>query len=159
MTTAFKHMISIAVLLILLGFTYTSHFCKAEESNPTLTQAKAAIKAAFNEVLAAEKAGANVTDMLKELNQAVNLLPQVEDGNESLPQAAFDGNQSKIQVIYEHAQHVKTVAVNAQLEESIADRNYLLIIATLSLISAFVFLLILSATRSRLKQGYNSKIR
>lgn len=159
MATAIKHMISIAVLLILLSFTYTSRFCMAEESNPTLTQAEAAIKAAFNEVLSAEKAGANVTDMLRELNQAVNLLPKVEDGNESLPQAAFDGNLSKIQVIYEHAQHVKTVAVNAQLEESIADRNYLLIIATLSLISAFVFLLILSATRSRLKQGYDSKLR
>ncbi len=159
MATAIKHTISIAVLLILLGFTYTSHFCKAEESNPTLMQAEAAIKSAFNEVLAAEKAGANVTDMLKELNQAINLLPQVEDGNESLPQTAFDANTSKIQIIYEHAQHVKTVAINAQLEESIADRNYLLIIATLSLISAFVFLLILSATRSRLKQGYSSKLR
>ncbi len=159
MAQAIKHTISTAVLLILLGLAYTSHFCKAEESNPTLMQAEAAIKSAFNEVLAAEKAGANVTDMLKELNQAVTLLPQVEDGNESLTQAAFDGNLSKLQVIYEHAQHVKTVAINAQLEESIADRNYLLIIATLSLISAFVFLLILSATRSRLKQGYDSKLR
>jgi hypothetical protein len=118
-------------------------------------QAEEAIKAAFNEVLTAEKAGVEVTDMLKELNQAVSMLSHVENSNRSLTQATFNGNLSQIQVAYEHAQHVKTIATNAQIQGSIAGRNCLLIVVTLSLISAVVFLIVLSAVWQRVKQSYD----
>lgn len=152
MTTPIKRMISLAFLLVLLCFTSILPSCRAEKSSPNLTQAEESIKAAFNEVLAAENAGANVTDMLKELNQAVNLLNQLENSNEDPTKVSFNGNISQIQLINEHAQHVKTVAINAQLQESIADRNYQLTLITLSFISALVFFLTLYTTRRRLKQ-------
>lgn len=152
MTSPIKRTISLAFLLVILCFTSTLHSCRAEKASPNLVQAEESIQAAFKEVLATENAGVNVTDMLKELNQAVNLLNQLENSNEDPTKASFEGNMSQIQFIYEHAQHVKTAAINAQLQESIADRNYQLMLITLSFISALVFFLTLYKTRRRLKQ-------
>jgi len=54
-------------------------FAQADQTSSKLQTANTAVGRAFNAVLDAEKAGANVTDLLSQLNVAAGILAQAEN--------------------------------------------------------------------------------
>jgi ABC-type transport system involved in multi-copper enzyme maturation permease subunit len=150
----------VSVLLILLLFPTIFSLSEASESKSALLVEKtdAAIKTAFNEVLDAEAAGANVTDMMVVLNQAAALLAQAENPIENPNPTVLEGNLSGIQVAYERAEYVQTIARNAKVQALRSSQNSLLSTAVLSLIVAISFVLILSILWLRFKGNYKNRL-
>jgi ABC-type transport system involved in multi-copper enzyme maturation permease subunit len=150
----------VSVLLILLLFPTIFSLSEASESKSALLVEKtdAAIKTAFGEVLDAETAGANVTDMVSALNQAAALLAQAENPIENPNPTVLEGNLSGIQVAYEYAEYVQTIARNAKVQALRSSQNSLLSTAVLSLIVAISFVLILSILWLRFKGNYKNRL-
>jgi hypothetical protein len=160
MIGVFRLSLYVSVLLILLLFPTIFSSCEASESNSTLLIEKtdAAIKTAFNEVLDAEAAGANVTDMMVVLNQAAALLAQAENTIENSNPTVLEGNLSGIQVAYERAENVQPIARNAKVQALRSSQSSLLSAAVLSLIVAISFVVILSILWLRFKESYKDKL-
>jgi hypothetical protein len=150
----------VSVLLILLLFPTIVSLCGASKSNSTLLMEKTdvAIKTAFTEVLDAEVAGANVTDMMAVLNKAAALLAQAENTIESSNPTDLERNLSEIQVAYEDAEQVQTIAINAKVQALHSSQSSLLSTAVLTLIIAISFVLILSMLWLRFKKSYKNRL-
>ena len=85
-TFAHKKLVTISLLALLIlsmciqSFNLTSG--QIEHTTSKLQAANTAVNQAFNAVLDAEKAGANVTDLLVQINTAQGILAQAENSNE-----------------------------------------------------------------------------
>jgi CHASE3 domain sensor protein len=145
----------LGVLLIVAFGTsfFTMHyvFAQTDQTASKLQAANNAVEQAFNAVLDAEKAGANVTALLSRLNLATGLLSQAEMAyrNGNLTAAA-----SYADSVVPIASEVQTDAVNAKKEASNAYQNALWLTIGLSVIGAVIFILALFMIWKRLKRGY-----
>jgi hypothetical protein len=72
--------VSVLVLLALLGLFSSTIFVVggAGEASSTMSNANGAVRVAFNAVLEAERAGANVSDLIARLDKAARLLDEAE---------------------------------------------------------------------------------
>ena len=69
-------------VLILLNYYFNSEnyvFAQIDKTTTKLQEANNAVGQAFNAILDAEKAGANITLLMNQLNNAVNILAQAEN--------------------------------------------------------------------------------
>ena len=143
------------VLLMLFAFScfLTPHLV-AGQTNPAdskLQAANDAMDGAFNAVLDAEKAGANVTELLTQLNTAEGDLAQAENSYRT-----GDSNTAAAQAdnVLPIAQEVTTAAQDAKQTALVSGQNAFWSTIAFTVIAGFVFVLALFRVWRRFKQSY-----
>jgi hypothetical protein len=126
-------------------------FAQASQAESRLEAPSSAVDQAFKAVLAAERAGANVTGMLVRLNYAAGLLAQEEiDARNGDPATVANRADSVLSI----ASEVKSEAVSAKEAAVVAGRNDLWTTFAFSSIGVVVFVLVLFFVWLRLKSNY-----
>ena len=111
----------------------------------------AGVGQAFNAILDAEKAGANVTGLLVQLNNAAGILAQAENSYRT-----GDSNITATQAdsVLPIAQEVTTAAQDAKQTALVSGQNAFWSTITFTVIGAFVFVLALFLVWRRFKRSY-----
>jgi predicted PurR-regulated permease PerM len=136
---------------------YSGHcvFAQTDQTASNLQAANTAIEGAFNAILAAEKAGANVTDLLVQLNVAEGDLAQAENsyrlGNSTTTAAQVDS-------VLPIAQEVTTAAQSAKQTATTSSQNSFWYTIAFTVIGAFIFILALFLVWRRFKRSYTNKL-
>ena len=147
-------LLAILMLSICLLGIHTA-FAQTNQIDSKLQASNAAVNQAFNAVLNAEKAGANVTGLLSHVNVAAGILAQAEnsfrtgDSNTAVAQASS---------VFLIAQEVIVAAQNAKETALINDQNTFWYTIAFTVIGAFVFVLILVLVWRRFKRSYIKNI-
>jgi hypothetical protein len=144
---------------ILLALTIMSSLyvplTKASSETASINAANSSIDQAFSNVIAAEKAGANVTQLLLELNSAGTLLAQAENSYNAGNLANITSSANNAQTI---ANQVNNDAIRLRNESITFAQNNLLLTLVFSLGGAFVFVVILLLVWRRFKRSYMKKL-
>ena len=144
--------------IVLLTFFAVSSFLAAHsvvgQTNPADSKMQAAndaVNKAFNDVLAAEKAGANVTSLLVQLNGADGLLAKAEMDYQSgdLTSAA-----SKANIVIFIAQQVSSLASAAKSMALVNGQNAFWSAIAFSVVGSVVFVLALLFVWRRFRGSY-----
>jgi CHASE3 domain sensor protein len=126
-------------------------FAQADQTSSKLQTANTAVGQAFNAVLDAEKAGANVTDLLAQLNTAQGRLAQAKNsdrtGNTNTAATQADSALTIAQQVTNEAQDAKQNAI-------VSNQNTYYSLMTLTVIGAIVFVLALFLVWRRFKRSY-----
>lgn len=135
----------VVTLFVLLAFgscIYSAHFVFAQtnQTESKLQAANSAVNQAFNSVLDAEKAGANVTDLLTQLNTAAGILAQAENSNRTGNLSAAEAQAESVLPI---AQEVTTAAQEAQQNALVSRQNIFWSTIAFTVIGVFVFVSVL----------------
>jgi CHASE3 domain sensor protein len=126
-------------------------FAQTDQTASKLQAANTAVEQAFNAVLDAEKAGANVKDLLAQLNTAEGDLAQAEN---SYRTGDFTTASTKADSVLPIAQQVKTSAQEAKQNALVSGQNALFITIVLTVDGVFVFLLVLFLVWRWFKRRY-----
>jgi hypothetical protein len=116
-----------------------------------LQAANSAVIQAFTAVLDAEKAGANVTDLIKKLNGVSELLAQAEIAYRNGDLNTAEINADSVVSI---AQEVQSAAQAEQSAALTSGQNSFLFAVALSVIGGFAFVFILFLLWRRFKRYY-----
>jgi CHASE3 domain sensor protein len=143
-------------LFVFLAFgscIYSGHnvYAQTDQTASNLQAANTAVEQAFNAVSNAEKAGANVTGLLIQLNVAEGDLSQAENSYR-----AGDSNTAATQAdnVLPIAQEVTAAAQNAKQTALVSGQNVFWSSIALTVIGAFVFVLALFMVWRRFKRRY-----
>ncbi len=141
------------VFLALGPCLYNCHyvFAQTDQTSSRLQAANNAVGQAFNAVLAAEKAGANITSLVNQLNEANSLLAQAENAYKAgdSTTAAKD-----VDAVLPIAQQVTTAAQTAKETASTSKQTSFLSTITITAIAAVVFVLALLIVWRLFKRNY-----
>jgi len=148
--------LSVVVLLALLalsvsvlGVDYV--VAQTDQAGLKLQVANSAFEQAFNAFLDAERAGANVTILLDQLNVAADLLAQAEMAYRNVDSATVANKaDSALSIVLE----VKADAVSAENAALVAYQNAFWLTAALSAVGVAVFVFVLFSVWRLLKQRY-----
>ncbi len=126
-------------------------FAQTDQTASKLQAASTAINQAFSAVLAAEKAGANVTGLLAQLNIADGELAQAENSYRT-----GDNNTAATQAnsVLPIAQEVTTAAQSAKQTALVSSQNAFWSTLAFTVIGAIVFVLALSLVWRRFKRRF-----
>jgi hypothetical protein len=154
MSTKFKlsSLNLLAILLLSLCFlSLNNALAQTSQADFKLQAANDALSRAFNVVLDAEKAGANVTDILTQFNYAAEVLAKAEDSYRvgNLDQAIIQSDS-----VFPITQQVTVSAQNAKQAALASSNNPFLFTAALKVIAAIIFILVLFLVWRRFKRGY-----
>jgi CHASE3 domain sensor protein len=136
---------SIVALLIILTFSVCfvsvqQAIAQTDQATSKLQAANDAVNQAFNAVLDAEKAGANVTDLLVQINTAQSILAQAENSYRT-------GNTNKAATQSDNvlpiAQQITFIAQNAKQEAIKTIQNNFYWTIAFTVISMIIFLEVL----------------
>ena len=132
---------------------FSSWFVVAQTSQTgsKLQAASTAVNQAFTSVLAAEKAGANVTSLLDQLNNANSLLAQAENANTAGNNSTAVNDANAVIPI---TQQVTTSAQNAKENTQVSSRNAFWSTIAATIVSAVVFVLVLFVVWRWFKRRY-----
>ncbi len=145
----------LSVLLIIAFSTsfFTMHFgvAQTDQTASKLQVANTAVEQTFNAVLAAEKAGANVTGLLAQLNDAAGILAQAE-----ISYRTGDSNAAATQAesVLPIAQEVTIAAQEAKPAVSVSSQNAFWSTISFTVIGAFVFVFVLFLVWRWFKERY-----
>jgi len=130
-------------------------FAQTDQTASKLQAANTAVNQAFNAVLDAEKAGANVTDLLVQLNDAAGVLAQAENSYRT-----GDSNTATAQAdsVLPIAQEVTASAQDAKQTALVSGQNAFWSTITFTVIGAFVFVLALFLVWRWLKRSYINRL-
>ncbi len=132
--------VTIFIFLTLGSCLYSGHYVSAQtdQTASKLQVANNAVEQAFNAVLDAEKAGANVTGLLVRLNDAAGILAQAENSYRT-----GDNNTAIVQAdsVLPIAQEVTTAAQNAKQTALVSGQNAFWSTIAFTVIGIFVFVL------------------
>jgi multidrug efflux pump subunit AcrB len=141
-------------VLISLSYCFNSEnyvFAQTDQTASKLQVANSAVGQAFSAVLDAEKAGANVTVLLDQLNYAATILAQAENsdrtGNSTAAAAQADS-------VLPFAQEVTALAQDAKQAALVSGQNTVWFTLAFTVIVGFVFVLVLFLVWRRFKRGY-----
>jgi len=148
--------IGIATLLLvtlIVGLQITP--IKANNQSASIEAANSSINEAFRNVLAAEKAGGSVTQLLAELNSAGQLLATANN-------AYWSGNLSNVTSNAENATLIANQVNSAALSlldasRSRSENNFWLTVF-FSIDSAFIFVVALLLVWRRFRRNYQKKL-
>lgn len=150
----------VIALLFFLAFGscfYSGHyvFAQTNQTSSKLQAANNAIDSAFIAVMDAEKAGANVTGLLSQLNVAANDLSQAENSYRS-----GNSNAAAVQAdsVLPITQEVMTSAQNTKQTASVSSQNGFWLTVAFSEIGAPLFLLALFLAWRKIKRDYMNKL-
>ena len=126
-------------------------FAQTDQTASKLQAANTAVEQAFNAVLEAEKAGANVTALLAQLNDAAGILAQAENSYRT-----GDSNTAAAQAdsVLPIAQEVTTSAQDAKQTALVSSQNAFWSTIAFTVIGAFVFVLVLFLVWRWFKRSY-----
>ena len=127
----------LAILLLSLCFVgLNTAVAQTNQANSKLQEANIAVNQAFNAVLDAEKAGANVTDLLVRMNSAVGILAQAENsyrtGNTNKAVAQADN-------VFSIAHQITTTAQTAKQNAIISIQNNFWLTIAFTAVSTIMF--------------------
>jgi hypothetical protein len=147
--------ITIMVLVVICALASSRSFCVcAAEVSSSLVEADKTVGQAFNDVLAAEQAGANCTGLLVWLNVAADLLAQAEIAVGKDDSSAAANADSVLSI----ASEVKTAALTARNKALDDGANALWSSIVFSMVGAVVFVLALLLVWSRFRRRYVRKL-
>ncbi len=126
-------------------------FAQTDQTASKLQAANTAIDGAFNAVLDAEKAGANVTGLLAQLNVAEGELAQAENSYRTGDSSTAAAQAASVLPI---AQEVTTAAQEAKQTALVSGQNAFWSTIALTVIGAFVFVLVLFLVWRWFKRTY-----
>jgi CHASE3 domain sensor protein len=150
---------SILMLFFLMFGAYVCsiHFvvAQADPVESKLQEANVAIEQAFSAVLDAEQAGANISDLLSQLNIAAGILAQAENsyrtGDSNIAAAQANSVLPIAQEVTTHAQDAKQTAL-------VSNKNAFWSTIAFTVIGAFFFVLVLFLVWRRFKRSYTNSI-
>ena len=152
--------LSITVLIVFLtlgAYLYSMPYAVGQtgDAEAKLQAANNTVTYAFNAVLDAERAGANVTDLLVQLNNAAGILAQAENSYRT-----GDSNTAAAQAdsVLPIAQEVTTSAQDAKQTALVSGQNAFWSTIAFTVIGAFVFVLALLLVWRRFKRAYIKKL-
>jgi CHASE3 domain sensor protein len=126
-------------------------FAQTDQTASKLQAANNAVEQAFNAVLDAETAGANVTALMAPLNDAAGVLAQAENsyriGNSNAAAAQADS-------VIPIANEVTTLAQDAKQTALVSSKNVFLYTIAFTAIGIFVFVLALFLVWRWFKRSY-----
>jgi hypothetical protein len=146
-----KHLlitITFVIVLFLINFQVVTGQGPEETS---IQNAKAAINQAFTNVLEAENAGGNITQLLTGLNNAVQLLAEAQNNYQT---GTLIGVTSKANSAKQIADQVNTEAIILKDASLTLTRNNFWFIVTFSLGGAIVFGLLMVIIWQRFKRSH-----
>jgi hypothetical protein len=135
---------------------YSEHYVFAQtDQTAKLQAANSAIGQAFNTVLEAEKAGANVTQLLGKLNTAGELLAEAENAYNS-------GKAANVTSLVENARQiadqVNVDALNSRNVSLIESRNSFWSVLIFSVVGIVVFGVSMMIFWRRFKRSFTKKL-
>jgi CHASE3 domain sensor protein len=149
--------IALLVMLILstclLGVYPT--IAQTDPAASKLQSANTAVNRAFNAVLDAETAGANVTDLLAQINTADGILAQAEN---SYRTGDINTASTQADSVLPMAQQVTNDAQSAKQTAIVSNQNTFLSTIALTIIGVFLFILVLFLVWRRFKQNYINRL-
>jgi hypothetical protein len=150
----------IAFIIILLVVTplpslYISTALGETTADTSIQTANASINQAFTNILAAEKGGADVTQLLSRLNDAGGLLAEAENAYQTGDLSNVNSKADSASLI---AVQVNSDAVALLSRIDANSRNEFVTTLLFSIISIVVFLIVLALVWRRFKRGYYKKL-
>lgn len=153
---SFKAFAFLLVILSLGPCLCGTHIAFADVSgNPSITNADKAVDQAFNAILEAEKAGANVTLLLSQLNEAVSLESQSKVANANGETEEADTQAKNAISISERVEADANSQKILALEESARNEQ---LVVTLSIVGMIIFSTVLFIVWRRFKENYAGKM-
>jgi len=148
--------IGIAVLLILtLIVSSQITLVKANNESTSIEAANSSINQAFTNVLAAEKAAGNVTQLLAELDSAGELLAAADNGYRSGNLTNVSSNAENATLI---ANQVNSDALNLLHASRDRSQNNFWLTLFFSIDGVFIFVVLLLLVWRRFKRSYQKKL-
>ena len=147
-------MFTIIFVIAVVSSSYVS-FAKASNETESLNAANSSINQAFANVLAAEEAGANVTEPLAKLNDAGSLLAQADNSYHAGNLANVISDANKARSI---ANQVNTEAISIRDDTITRSQNSLLLTLLFSLWGALIFVVVVLLVWRRFKRHYMEKM-
>jgi hypothetical protein len=152
---------SYRLLVILFGFLALSScfygnfvLAQTDQTVTKLQAANYAVDHAYENVIRAEEAGANITDLQGRLNFAAIYLAQAENDYRA---GDYNGASVKADSVLPIAQEVTEAAQNAKQNALVSHRNTLWLTIAFTAIGASVFVLVLFLVWRKLKNIYMAK--
>jgi hypothetical protein len=149
--------VTLFVFLSFGSFIYKGHyvFAQSDQTASKLQAANNAIEQAFNNVSDAEKAGANVSSLLAQLNVAAGILAQAEN---SYRTGDFTTAAVQAESILPIAQGITNSAQHDRQSALVSGEHAFWLTIAFSVIGALVFVFILFLVWGRFKRGYLEKL-
>jgi hypothetical protein len=141
-------------VIILLNYCFYSEnyvFAQTNQTASKLQAANNAVNRAFNTVLEAEEAGANVTALLFRLNYAENILAQAENSNRT---GDINATAARADSVLPIAQQVTTEALNAKQTSTVSERNAFMFTIAFNVFGSIIFVLALFLVWTLIKRHY-----
>jgi CHASE3 domain sensor protein len=149
--------VSLFIFLAFSSCLYNGHyvFAQTDQTASKLQAASTAVQQAFNAVLDAEKAGANVTGLIAQLNNAAGVLAQAENsyrtGDSSTAAAQADS-------VLPIAQQVTASAQDSKQAALVSSQNAFWSTIALTVIGVFIFVLALFLFWRWIKRSYINRL-
>lgn len=148
---------AVAILLIITVITSLQiTLVKASNETTSIQAANSSINQAFTNVLAAEKAGGNVTQLLARLSSAGELLAEADNAYRSGNLANVTSEAENAGLI---ADQVNSDAISLQNASISRSQNNFLLTLIFSVDGVFVFVVVLFLVWRRVKRGYMKRLR
>ena len=142
----------LSVLTIISSFYLP--IVKASDETPSIQAADVSINQAFTNVLAAEKAGGNVAQLLTELNTAGALLAQAENAYQTGNLGNVTSAADSARLI---ANQVNSDAIGLRNSSITQSQNNTLLTVIFSVGAALLFVVLMVLVWRRFKRGFNRK--
>jgi len=143
----------VLVIMVLLSLHITP--VKASNESASIEAANSSINQAFTNVLAAEKAGGNITQLLTELNNAGQLLAAADNAYRSGNLTSVTSNAENASLIADQVNSNALSLLNASIGKS---QNNFWLTLVFSIDGAFVFVVVLFLVWRRFKRNYRMKL-
>ena len=144
---------AVLVLMVILSLLTTP--VKANNESANIEAANSSINQAFKNVLAVEKAGGNVTQLLADLNSAGQLLAAADNDYRSGNLTNVTSNAENASLI---ADQVNSDALSLLNATNGRSQNNFWLTLVFSIDGAFIFVLILLLVWRRFKRNYQKKL-
>jgi hypothetical protein len=145
----------LALIVVLIFLSVPSSFGQTNDLPEKVQNANNAIEQAFNEILSAEKAGANVTDLLNRLTYAVGILANAEN---SYRTGYFDKAAIQADNVLLITQQITISAQAAKQNALISGQNALWSIIAFTVIGVVGFVLALFLFWRWFKRSYMNRL-
>jgi ATP-dependent Zn protease len=143
----------VVIVIVIIGFQIAS--VKASNEIDRIEAANLSINHAFANVLVAESAGGNISDLLTKLNGAGELLTEAKNDYQSGNLVDVNAKADNATII---ANQVNTDAVNLTINSKNYSENKLVLTIIFSIVAIILFLAALRLFWRRAKRGYYKKL-
>jgi len=145
----------LTLLIISLSIMVQPAFCQSYDPTQSFQTANNSVNLAFDMVLKAEKAGANVKALLTQLNAAASLIAQAENSYRSGDTSSIESNTDQAVAI---ARQVTAQAATLEQKASAAHQNTLLISVVFTLLGSIMLILALYLVWGIFKSHYFKRV-